>query len=535
MSDAGDTAFGDLPEARIKTRTNFSLVWIIPIVAALIGGWLAYKGYMEKGPVITVTFKTAEGIEAGKTKVKYKDVEIGQVEDIQISDDVSHVILTVELHREAKPYLREDTRFWVVRARVAAGQVSGIGTLFSGAYIGIDPGHAAKSAHRFTGLEVPPIVTMDEPGREFVLQAAGLGSHDVGTPVYFRKIKVGQVIAYELDEDGAAVSLRIFIREPYDAYVFKSTRFWDASGVDVSLGAEGIKVDTESLVSMLVGGIAFETPENLEARPRAPAEHVFTLYTNREQSRQKTYAMKQRYLLYFAGSVRGLAVGAPVELKGIKIGQVTDVRLQYDVDAGEFRIPVLVEIEPERLDIIGDIEEDDQHRRTEVLIQKGLRAQLQMGNVLTGKLLIGLDFFPDAEPATLAFDGHYPEFPTVPTPLEEISTSVTQILAKLETIPFDQIGTNLNESLGSLNATLEQTKKLAQSIDTGLAPAAANLLSQIESTLAQVQRTFADDSPLASEMRGLMDELAQAARSIRLMADYLERHPEALIQGKGGR
>jgi len=535
MSEPGDTAIGNLPEAKIKTTNNFSLVWIIPIVAALIGGWLAYKGYTQKGPVITVTFKTAEGIEAGKTKVKYKDVEIGQVEDIQISDDVSHVILTVELHREARAYLREDTRFWVVRARVAAGQVSGIGTIFSGAYIGIDPGHAAKSARRFNGLEVPPIVTMDEPGREFVLQAASLGSHDVGTPVYFRKIKVGQVIAYELDKDGEAVSLRIFIRQPYDAYVFKNTRFWDASGIDVSVGAEGIRVDTESVVSMMLGGIAFETPENLEPRPRAMSEHVFTLYANREQSREKTYARKEQYLMYFAGSVRGLAVGAPVELKGIKVGQVVDVRLQYDVDAAAFRIPVLVELEPERLDILGDIEQADDHKGAEMLVKKGLRAQLQMGNVLTGKLLIGLDFFPDAEPAALAFGGHYPEFPTVPTPLEEISTSVTQILAKLETIPFDQIGANLNESLSSLNATLEQTKKLAQSIDAGLAPAAANLLRQTESTLAQVQRTFSDDSPLASEMRGLMDELAQAARSIRLMADYLERHPEALIQGKGGR
>jgi paraquat-inducible protein B len=313
MSEPGDAAFGNLPEAKIKTSNNFSLVWIIPIVAALIGGWLAYKGYTEQGPVITITFKTAEGIEAGKTKVKYKDVEIGQVEDIQISDDVSHVILTVELHREARAYLREDTRFWVVRARVAAGQVSGIGTIFSGAYIGIDPGHAPKTAHRFTGREVPPIVTMDEPGREFVLQAASLGSHDVGTPVYYRKIKAGQVIAYELDNDGEAVSLRIFIRQPYDAYVFKNTRFWDASGIDVSVGAEGIKVDTESIVSMMVGGIAFETPENLESRPRATAEHVFTLYANREQSREKTYARKEQYLMYFAGSVRGLAVGAPAQ------------------------------------------------------------------------------------------------------------------------------------------------------------------------------------------------------------------------------
>ena len=535
MSEPANTGFGNLPEPEIKTSNKFSLVWIIPIVAAVIGGWLAYKGYIERGPVITVTFKTAEGIEAGKTKVKYKDVEIGQVEEIRISDDVSHVILTVELQREARVYLREDTRFWVVRARVAAGQVSGIGTIFSGAYIGIDPGHSDKSARRFTGLDAPPIVTMDEPGREFILQAASLGSHDVGTPVYYRRIKVGQVIAYELDKDGEAVSLRVFVREPYDAYVFKNTRFWDASGIDVSVSAEGVKVDTESLVSMLVGGIAFETPENLEPRPRAPAEQVFNLYANREQSREKTYARKEQYLMYFSGSVRGLAVGAPVELKGIKVGQVVDVRLQYDIDAAQFRIPVLVELEPEHLDIRGDIERAAEHKGAEMLVKKGLRAQLQMGNVLTGKLIIGLDFFPDAEPATLAFDGHYPEFPTVPTPLEEISTSVAQILAKLETVPFDQIGTNLNDALESLNATLDHTKKLAQSIDGGLAPAAANLLTQTERTMAQLQRTFADDSSLASEMRGLMDELAQAARSIRVMADYLERHPEALIQGKGGR
>ena len=296
-----------VPEPDIRTqKRRISIVWLVPLVALAIGGWLVYKAISEKGPTVTITFKSAEGLEAGKTKIKYKDVELGQVDSIELDDDLSQVIVKAELVKKAKNFLSENTRFWVVRARVAAGGVSGLGTLFSGAYIGLDPGKPGKPATHFKGLEVPPVVTADLPGSHFVLRAASLGSLNVGVPVYFRRIEVGQVVSYQLDEDGQAVTVKVFIHDPHHQLVRKNTRFWNASGLDVAIGADGIRVDTESFVTLMIGGIAFDTPANMEPGEPAEENEVFKLYKNRESISEKTYARKKRWLLHFDSGVRGL-------------------------------------------------------------------------------------------------------------------------------------------------------------------------------------------------------------------------------------
>ncbi len=238
----------DLPQAVVQSKKQISIVWLIPIVAILIGGWLAYKGLSEKGPMVTITFESAEGLEAGKTQVKYKDVNIGEVASIRFSEDLSRVLVTAELVKEATPFLTENTQFWVVRPRVTASGVSGLGTLFSGAYIGMDPGKEGNSARRFEGLEIPPVVTTGMPGRNFLLQANSLGSLDFGAPVYYRQIQVGQVIGYQLDASGRSLSIKIFVNAPHDKLVRNNTRFWNASGLDLKLDADGIKLNTQSLV-----------------------------------------------------------------------------------------------------------------------------------------------------------------------------------------------------------------------------------------------------------------------------------------------
>jgi paraquat-inducible protein B len=260
-----------MPEAEVRTtKRRLSIVWMVPLVAVAIGGWLVFKAISEKGPTITITFKSAEGLEAGKTKIKYKDVELGKVGSIALSDDLSQVIVKAELVKQAGNFLSQNTRFWVVRARVAAGGISGLGTLFSGAYIGLDPGKPGTPATHFQGLETPPVVTTDLPGSHFVLRASSLGSLNVGVPVYFRRIEVGRVVSYQLDEDGQAVTVKVFVHDPHHELVRKNTRFWNASGLDIAISAEGIRVDTESFVTLMIGGIAFDTPVNME--PGEPAE-----------------------------------------------------------------------------------------------------------------------------------------------------------------------------------------------------------------------------------------------------------------------
>jgi paraquat-inducible protein B len=522
----------DVPKPVVKKKRQFSIVWLIPLVAALIGAWLAYRTLAEKGPTITITFATAEGLEAGKTKIKYKDVEVGEVDAIALSKDLSHVIVTASLVKGAEPYLTEHARFWVVRARVAAGQVSGIGTIFSGAYIGIDPGGPGKAARAFKGLETPPVIVTGAPGRYYMLTADKLGSLDIGVPVYFRQIKVGEVVGYDLAKDGQAVHIKIFVHAPYDRLVRNSTRFWNAAGVDVSLDASGLKVNTESLVSILLGGIAFETPVSLEAGEIAPADHLFHLYASREQSQEKTYLEKRYFVLNFSGSVRGLTVGSPVEFRGIKIGQVLDITLQARRDTMEFRIPVLIEIEPERMSIMGK-QTESKEKVIEKLVERGLRAQLKTGSLLTGQLYVDLDFHPGAPARRVVYAGKYPEIPTIPAPLEAMTEKLTKFLERLDKLPLDQVVAELRSTVQSLNQAIGQTQALISHLDADVAPQAKATLEQAQKTLVSVERLVSSDAPLNQDLQQALRELAETARSLRVLTDYLQQHPDSIIYGKG--
>jgi paraquat-inducible protein B len=529
----GSVTPSSTPEAIVKTKKgfSFSMVWLVPVVAALIGGWLVYKALSEKGPTITITFETAEGLEAGKTKIKYKDVEIGQVASIDFAKNLAHVIVTAEMHKDAGPYLSENTRFWVVRARVAAGGVSGLGTLFSGAYIGMDPGKPGKNARSFKGLETPPIITFGIPGKLFILKSKTLGSLDIGSPVYYRQIKVGQVVAYELEKDGTAVDIKIFIHAPHDQDVRQNTRFWNASGLDVSVDANGLKVKTESFVTLMVGGIAFDTPTNLEPGGPASENQTFHLYESREKSVEASYVQKKPWLLHFEGSVRGLSVGAPVDFRGIEIGRVVDIVLEFDWEKLAFRIPVLIELEPDRIDWVGK-QKMDRREGMEFLVEKGLRAQLKQGSLLTGQLYVALDMHPDAPPAKIIWGEPYAELPTVPTSMEEVTRTVSKIVEKFEKIPLEQIGNDLRDTMAHLNKTTADLQKLVQNLDASTVPAANATLEQTQKTLIKVDRLLNADSPTGHELKRALGELADAARNISILADYLERHPDSLVFGK---
>ena len=333
MSDLPhDSGLSDIPEAlpEPKKRFNLQLVWLIPIVAAIIGGTLAVRTYLNKGPVITIAFKTGEGLEAGKTKIKYKDVEIGHVTDVTIAKDLKGVIATAELKKGVTPYLVEDTKFWVVRAQISGGSVTGLGTLMGGSYIGMDVGTSKQEKRDFKGLETAPVVSMDMPGSRFLLHSPDLGSLDTGSPIYYRRIQVGQILSYELDGDGKGVTFKVFIQAPYDKYVKTSSRFWHASGIDLSMDASGLKLNTQSLVSIMLGGIAFQTLDEQAPAPPLEPNAAFTLFASRDEAMKNRDTISNSYLMIFKESVRGLAVGAPVDFRGLIIGEVTAINLEFD-------------------------------------------------------------------------------------------------------------------------------------------------------------------------------------------------------------
>ncbi len=537
-----------IPAAVVEERSGWSIVWLIPLAAVLIGAWLAYKALMEKGPEITIVFDSATGLEAGKTKVKYKDVEVGKVTDIGFNDDLSKVRVTAELHPTMREHLREDTRFWVVTARLAAGQVSGLGTLLSGAYIAMDPGDRGKPRREFVGLDKPPVITSEVPGTRFRLEADTLGSIDVGAPVYFRKIRVGQVEDYALREDGSSVEFKIFIRSPYDRLVRENTRFWNASGIEVKMDAEGFRLRTESLVSVLVGGIAFDAPADLEPGGPPDLETPFHLYGSYEETTQPEYHHKKRYLIYFRDSVRGLNVGAPVLIRGIEVGKVVDIKFEFDADTLEFQVPVLIELEPERVKLTGHGAKGQDRTFGEELIARGLRAQLKTGNILTGQLLVELDMHPDAPPETLRKENGYEVIPAVPGEIDQFKQGLLGVLRRIEALPLEDIGRNLNETLAGanriansqalvealahLNATLAQTQEATRSLNQEALPELQATLKEARLALENLRGLVRPDSPLYQELMVMTRELSAAARSIRMMSNYLEQHPEALLKGK---
>ncbi len=430
--DKSDVSYPKASEALIREKSSFSIVWVVPIVALLIGGWLVYKAISEKGPEISIVFNTAEGLEAGKTKIKYKDVVVGEVTSIDLSEKIDNVIITAEMKKDAKHYLTDKTRFWVVTARLKAGEVSGLSTLMGGAYIAIDPVQEGKPATSFIGLETPPVVTTDSEGRHFKLKAKKLGSLDIGSPVYFRQIQVGQVESYKLDDDGKNVSIRIFINNPHHLYVKKNTQFWNAGGLDFTVDANGLRVDTQSVVSLMIGGLAFDNPERNGNHNPAENDDIFTLYNSHEEAAEDEYTVKHEWLLVFDGSVRGLTKDAPVEFKGIKIGKVLDINVKVDINSAQIPISVLIEIEPERITPeIMSFEESERKEFLNSLTAKGLRAQLKSGNLLTGQLFVDLDFHPDEPVQQIEWEGRYPKIPTIQAPLDEAFAAVKKLIDKL--------------------------------------------------------------------------------------------------------
>ena len=544
-----------VPHPEIQRGRRISIVWLIPIIAALIGIWLAVKSLRETGPTITIVFKSAEGLVPGKTEIKYKDVTVGKVQHIQLSEDLSQVLVTAEMNRDVEAHLTENTLFWVVRARVAVGEVSGISTLLTGAYIGMSPGTGDKIVYRFKGREQPPAVSRDTPGRKFVLRADQLGSLDIGSPVYYRQVKVGRVTNVTMAKDGTGVFLDIFVDAPYDNQVKSSSRFYNASGLKVNISADGVRIDTPSLASLLVGGVSFYTPGNVKTNVAAAVNQTFTLYENRDEANAATFSRREYYLLYFKETVRGLSPGAPVDLHGIKIGEVVSVRLVFDQDHLTFKIPVVIALEPDRIEFSGKLAIPE-HEVMEKLVEKGLRAQQRTANLLTGQSYVSLSFYPDAKPQTIRTNDNYPVLPTIPNAVEEITATIKQLLDRFNKLQIEQTLTDIREAARQVKATTGSTtltnaidnidksfaqfRKATANLNADTLPKFNGVLDQAhqslvkgEEALAAANAVLGEGAPMVYNLNRLLKKLQDAARAVETLADYLERHPDAIVFGKG--
>jgi paraquat-inducible protein B len=495
----------ELPAPAVQNRRWVPrLVWLVPIVAAVIGISLLIKNWESQGPRITISFLSGEGLQVGKTLVKYRDVTVGRVATVMLSADHQTVVVSADLSKDAASLLTADTQFWIVRPRIGVGSVSGLDTLLSGVYIGMKGGTAALRERQFVGLENPPALSHGPRGRELQLHAARAGSLAIGAPVYFRQFQVGHVIDENLLPDGST-QVTAFVEAPYDGFVKPVTRFWNASGIDIKLGADGLNVQTESLATVLAGGIAFDDGPTDAAPAAAGVPLDFTLYENATEAMAPPDGNPHYVRMQFTQALRGLEVGAPVEFVGVNIGSVVAVDLGYQGQDRSFPLIVTAKLYPRRmgqaykaLAAQGKTESDETLAVfVGTLVNRGLRAQARSASLLTGKLYIELDFLP-ASPR-VAFDASIRplELPTVNGVFQELEASVARLVKKVNDLPLEQIITDLHTDLADLHETLSE-------LHGQVLPNALGTLSALHSTLD----------------------------SARELADDFDRHPDELLRGR---
>jgi paraquat-inducible protein B len=559
---AGPSRPGGLPPPTLRPWAGLPWIWAVPVLALVIAAWLGLRTITDRGPLITISFANAEGIELGRseaarTTIRYKNVELGRVVSLGLSPDQSHVVVTAEMRQEAEPLLRADTKFWVVRPRLEFSGITGLSTLVSGAYIGILPGGGDKGARDFTGLQNPPPAQGLVGGTSYTLTAERQPFISDSAPVYYHGVKVGEVTEQALSDKDGTVSIKIFIYEPHNVLIRPGSQFWISAGVEASLGAQGLRLETETLQTLLTGAIVFDTPPAALAEAESQPGSKFTLYRDRKSAADSADPVLVFYQVSFPGSVHGLAIGTPVELRGIPIGRVSALRLEYDRASDDIRVPTTLEITPHRIAIPGEapLPRDDPkaaaeatNRLFERLIAKGLRARLAPDNLLIGSRIVALEFLENAAPAQLVQREPYPELPTAPgSGLDEIARSASALLDQLASLPLGELIGGMREMVKHADAVVAspELKRSVKQLDRTLADAgqfardirvqAGPLLTKLNSAADQLGSTLAllgNDPRSSTDLARTMSELKDAARSVRVLADMLERHPEALLRGK---
>ncbi|OUI92937.1 paraquat-inducible protein B [Acetobacter indonesiensis] len=551
-----------MPDAVVR-RIRFSIIWIIPLVSVLIAGFLVWRSFANNGPEITVMFDTADGLTSGQTQVKNKAVVLGTVQGISLTDDLRHVLVRIRMNSGTSPMLTDKARFWVVRPRINGASITGLETVMSGAYIAFDPGPDGKSGDKgrhiseFRGLEAPPGVRSDQPGRTYTLIAPSIGSIGQGAPVFFRDVDVGEVLGYTMPPGGRGpILIQLFVREPYDHYLYTDTRFWNVSGVTVGFGAGGLKVQLQSIQALFSGGVAFGLPreENHTQGDEAQADTVFKLYDSKEEADSAGYHERVPLATYVTSSVKGLAPGSQVTMFGIQIGNVTSVKLDLDQKAGHPRVRIGMQIQPERVLDPKDIKHGALTEMFKTLVENGLRASTDSASLLTGETMISLNFVKNPPPASTSMEGQTLVIPSQPGGMNGIMDSLSTVASRLAAMPFEQIGVNANnllanadktltspdvkQSLSSLKESLKNLQAMSAQMRNGIGPLMQRLpemTNQLDQTLQNANRLLASyggNSDFHRSLQSMVLQLGQAARSLRFLSDFLTNHPGALISGR---
>jgi len=532
-----------MAELEVNKLRGISPVWLVPIVALVIALWLGIKVWQETGPTVQITLSQAAGIEVGKTLVKYRDVEVGTVTDMKLSDDFEQVQVYVQLEPEMQKVLSINTRFWVVTPRISLSGVSGLNTLLSGVYIEMDPGAEGAYEDKFQGLSEAPEIRSYDKGTSYTIVSQELGSLDVGAPIYYRQVRVGEVTSYRLSKSTNNVEISIFVESPYDEMIKTRTAFWNVSGFGVKLTSAGVEASMSSVASLISGGLAFSNPSySIATSEQAEPGRRFSLFPNEQAVKDGAFATSFPYILKFNEAVRGLRVGAEVEFRGIKVGEVTNIELEY-MGEGEYEIVAFISIQPERLAPRVEPTWENLDQLLNELIQSGMRAQLSTGSIITGALYIELvpDLMPDQDIALIDYDDTISGIPTEESKFTHLTRQISQIVGKVQSMPFDSIGQSLDKGLDELSSLVSD---INQSYSEGSAGDLLDNLSEASKGLEilignfataanSLDQALAPDAQLQHELNKMLGEVSDAATSVEQLMQELSRYPNSLIMGKG--
>jgi paraquat-inducible protein B len=529
------------PRAIVRRRRRWSSVWVVPLVALVLAGWLVWKHYHDKGELAYVRFLTADSIEAGKTEVRCRSVKVGVVEKIELADDLLSVVAEVRIDPESADLLRGGSRFWVVRPRVSASTISGLSTLITGAYIELEPGDGPPPVHHFDGLEQPPVTSANVPGLRLTLVADDAGSLTANSPIYYRGFEVGRVERRTLDIENRRVRFDVFIDEEYSDLVTQGTCFWNTSGIDVTAGADGFKLSTPSLQAMVTGGASFAVPK--DGVPGGPVTDgaVFPLFTDEDAAKKSIFVPDHLCLLFFDQSVRGLSTGAPVEFRGIPLGRVVEISFKHS-PPGDSRVPVVIEIDSDTL--ARAVENIDNGKNVlEECVRRGLRATLSTASLLTGALYVDLDFAPGAPPAELVRSGDYEIIPTESSGFAQLQDKLNAILAKIEALPLDETLGKFGNAADEIAITVKDVRSTLDEAEAALTEAkkllardeTQNLTAELEATLKEVRSSVSSLGPegaVQGDLSRTLDELRAALRAFKTLSDSIEEKPNSLLFGR---
>ena len=549
------------PETGRRRTIWPNLVWGIPLAALVIVGYLGVRALLNRGEVVTVTFTRAAGAKAGVTKVLYQGVEAGQLTKIEPNADGRRLDFHLRLVPAAKSGLNTNARFWLIGANPNFSDLSSLEAVVSGIAIGYAPGEGGEPEDQFEGLDQAPLILPGDKGTRYLLGAHALNSIHEGSILLFHGQAIGKVVAIRFNPD-KGFRLQAFINQPYDSLIRRGARFWKISPLRLSFAGGGITANLAPLSTLLAGGIDLEVDTTKANDPRSPADTEFPLYSSHNAARQGLSGPTVRYEFAFDGDAGVLDETSAVTLLGYQIGEVESTRLAYNERTGApYGIATAV-LYPQQMHVNpgagAQSTPDDWRAPTDAaltrLIHLGYRARLQQSPPVLGDQSIALVRTAGASPAQLLTDGDIPRFPSAPgsSNLDDITAKAAVFLNKLDAVPLEDIGANLNRIIGNLDrltsspelkdslthlhSTLTSIDKLLQDVQPQIGPLIGKLndavaeLSGTATALRQIAESGGpnEDASLPEAIR----QITEAARSIKTLTDYLDRHPEALIRGK---